>query len=245
MTSFILSLTLRQLVRRKSTLLLAGLCAIPLLVALVYRISDPELNPERWTAQVLFVGLVVTAVLPLTTLLLGTSVIGDELEDGTAVYLLTKPLPRWQILLPKLAAAWLVSTALVLGATITSGLLAFDGFDEAGVVTGFALAIAVGALAYCAVFVLLSVATNRALVAGLVYVFVWEGAVTAIFEGVRYLSIRHYILGLADLFSDTAPENFEATVAGATALIAITIVTLAAVVVAVRRLAEVEVREPA
>jgi ABC-2 type transport system permease protein len=243
LTAFIFGLTLRQIVGRKSTLLLAGLCLIPLVVAAIFRLSDPDVNPERWTARVLLVGLVVTAVLPLTTLLLGTSVIGDEIEDGTIVYLVTKPLARWQILLPKLAAAWVVSTALVLAATVSAGLLAL-GADTAGIVSGFAAAVLVGGLAYCAVFVLLSVATSRALIAGLVYVFVWEGAVTGIFEGVRYLSIRHYILGLADWLATTAPANFEATVSGPTALISIAVVIFAATVVAVDKLAAVEVREP-
>ena len=49
--------------------------------------------------RTLYQGLVVAIVLPLTALLVGTSALGDEFEDGTAVYLLTKPIPRWQILL--------------------------------------------------------------------------------------------------------------------------------------------------
>jgi len=240
---FIFSLTLRQLLGRKSTLLLVGLASLAVLLAVVFRISEPDIDAQRWTARVLFRGLVVTAVLPLTALLLGTSVIGDELEDGTAVYLLTKPLARWQILLPKLAAAWLVTSALVVPAVVFSGLIALEGGGGASIITGFAVATLVGAFAYVTVFVLFSVVTSRALIAGLVYVFIWEGAVTALFTGTRYLSIRHYTLGLARWIADTDSYTFEATVSGTTALVMFAIVTVAAGFYANRRLQQLEVRE--
>lgn len=222
---------------------MAGLAAIPVLLALVYRLSDPDDDPERWTARVLFFGLTVTAVLPLTALLFGTSVLGDELEDGTAVYLLTKPLQRWQILLPKLAAAWLVTAVMLVSSTLVSGLLALEGTGDASLVLGFAAAVAIGALAYACVFVLLSVMTTRALITGLVYVFLWEGAITGIFHGTRYLSIRHYTIGLADWLANVPASAFEAYLGGATALIMTAITIVVAVVLAVRKLGEIEVRE--
>ena len=42
-------------------------------------------------------GLVVRIVLPLVALVFGTAALGSELEDGTAVHLLTKPIRRWPI----------------------------------------------------------------------------------------------------------------------------------------------------
>ena len=243
MIGFIFTLTLRQLLSRRSTLLMAGLAAVPVLLALVYRLSDPDNDPERWTARVLFFGLTVTAVLPLTALLFGTSVLGDELEDGTAVYLLTKPIKRWQILLPKLAAAWVVTAAMLVTSTVASGLLALEGNGDASMVIGFAVAVAVGALAYACVFVLLSVITTRALIMGLIYVFLWEGAITGIFHGTRYLSIRHYTIGLADWLGDVQPSAFVAYLSGTTALVMTAITIVIAVVMAVRKLEEIEVRE--
>ncbi len=76
----------------------------------------------------------------------------------------------------------------------------------------------IGALAYAVVFALLSIVTSRALIAGLVFVFIWEGAVTGIFQGMRYLSIRHYTLGLADWLSDVPRDYLDAYVGGMTAL---------------------------
>ena len=42
-------------------------------------------------AHVLLDGLVVTTLLPLAALVYGTAALGAEIEDGTAVYLLSKP----------------------------------------------------------------------------------------------------------------------------------------------------------
>lgn len=244
MILFLLGLTLRQQAFRRSTLMLIGLALIPVMVAIVYRVSDSTATPDYWTATVLYRRLMITAVLPLTALLYGTSVIGDELEDGTAVYLLTKPLPRWQILVPKLVAAWLLTSSLVAGSTMLSGLVAIEG-GRGEVVYGAAVAMAAGALAYTAVFVLLSVITSHALIAGLIYVFIWEGAVSGIFRGVRYFSIRHYTIGLADWLAGKVPDTFNADVGGGTALVLAGAVTLVAVLWAKRRLERVEIRERA
>ena len=35
--------------------------------------------------------------MPLVALIFGTAAIGSEIEDGTAVYLIVKPIPRWRI----------------------------------------------------------------------------------------------------------------------------------------------------
>jgi ABC-2 type transport system permease protein len=243
MITFIFTLTLRELFSRKSTLLLAGLAAIPVVIALIFRLSNPDVDPERWTARVLFVGLIVTAVLPLTALMLGTSVIGDEIEDGTAVYLLTKPLARWQILMPKLGGAWVMICALLLPSTLIAGLIALNGRGDLALVWGFAVAVVVGALAYATVFVMLSVLTSRALITGLIYVFIWEGAITSLFHGTRYLSIRHYTLSIAGWIAHPDPFVFDPYVGSAAAIILIAVVTVIAGVVANRRLQRLEVRE--
>jgi ABC-2 type transport system permease protein len=239
-TFFILGLTLRQLLFRKSTFLLVALGFIPVVIAVIFSVSNPDIDPERWTASML-TALVVTGVLPLTALMFGVSALGDELEDGTAVYLLTKPLQRWQVLLPKVVAPWLLTSAFVFTAAVVSGFIALGGFSA--LTWGFAVASVIGALAYSTVFVLLSIVTTRALVAGLIYVFIWEGALTGIFEGLRNLSIRHYTLGIAEWLAETAPETFDASLSGATALIMAAVVTVAAAFFANRKLQEIEVRE--
>jgi ABC-2 type transport system permease protein len=242
MIGFLLSLTIRQQVWRRSTLLLIGLAILPVLVALLFRLTDNEDDPQTWTSEVLYRGLIITAVLPVTALMFGTSVIGDELEDGTAIYLLTKPIPRWEILLPKLIAPWLLTAALLLASTLVSGLVAIESGGR-DVVYGAAFAIVLGSLVYTTLFVMLSIVSSHALIIGLVYVFIWEGAVAGLFEGVRYLSIRHYTLGVADWASGHVPETFDAYVDGVTSLVLMAIVTVLAALFANQRLQRAEIRE--
>jgi ABC-2 type transport system permease protein len=188
------------------------------------------------------VWLIATTVLPLTSVLFGTSVLGDELEDGTIIYLLTKPVERWLILAPKIAAAWLLTTVLAVASLAVSVLIVMGG-DGSKIVLGFGVAVAVGSLAYAVVFTLLSIVTSRALIAGLIFVFIWEGAVTGIFEGVRYLSIRHYTLGLAEWLSNVPTDYLNAYVGGVTALILSAFVIVVGSVYANQRLRRVEIRE--
>ena len=242
MIGFLLGLTLRQQVLRKSTLLLIGLAVLPVLVALLFRLTDTNDNPQTWTAEVLYRGLIVTAVLPLTALMFGTSVIGDELEDGTAIYLLTKPIPRWEILLPKLLAPWLLTSVILVVSTVVAGLVAIDSGGR-DVVYGAALAMVLGALVYTVLFVMLSIVSTHALIIGLIYVFIWEGAVAGLFEGVRYLSVRHYTLGVADWASGHVPNTFDAYVGGSTALVLMAIATALAAAFANQRLRQAEIRE--
>ena len=49
--------------------------------------------------------LVIRTVLPLIALVFGTAAIGSEIEDGTVVFLLAKPIGRWRTALAKLAVA--------------------------------------------------------------------------------------------------------------------------------------------
>jgi ABC-2 type transport system permease protein len=188
------------------------------------------------------VGLVLTVVLPLVALFFGTSVLGEEFEDGTAVYLLTKPVSRWQILFAKVAAAFTLTAALCVPATFIAGTVALG--ESSAIVVGFTVGVLAGSLAYTVLFVLLSVVTTRALIAGLTYAFLWEGAITGIFEGLRYLSVRHYAMGIAEAIADTPPEVFDAYVGGTTAIVLLVIVTATAAVLANQRLERIEVREP-
>jgi hypothetical protein len=57
-------------------------------------------------------------VLPILAVVFGTGVISQEMEQKTIVYLLTRPVPRWRILLAKFAAAWIVTSVTAILATL-------------------------------------------------------------------------------------------------------------------------------
>ncbi len=241
MNSTIFTLTLRQFAGQRRSLLLFGLALIPIALAVIYRLGE-HLDQHQETAHFL-ANVVVTAVLPLACLIIGTSALGSEIEDGTAVYILAKPVPRRAIIAAKFAASVLIAAAFVVPATIASGLIGLLGVSNEGIVAGFAIAVLVGVFAYTAVFILLSVATSRALLIGLAYVFIWEGLITELFSGTRYLSIRQYCLGIADSIASVSNQDFEASLGGPEAFLLAAAVAAAAFFLAVRRLESFELTD--
>jgi ABC-2 type transport system permease protein len=242
MNSTVFTLTLKQIVRQRR-LLLAGLAAIvaPLGLALIYSAGDFS-DQVDWTANVLLESVTVTVVLPLVCLLVGSSAMGSEIEDGTAVYILSKPIPRREVVLAKAAAAMLVSAVFVLPAVALAPQISLEGREAQGLVTGFLVASALAICAYTMIFVLVSIASSRPLLLGLGYVFVWEGVLGDLFTGTRYLSIRQYCLGIADGITGVPERLFRAELGGVESLVLIVAVIAAAVALATRSLARFELR---
>ena len=243
MIGIITALTLRQLLGRGRTLLMGLLALLPILLAVVYRLGSEDTDQARWVARVLFEGLVVTTLLPFAALVYGTAALGAEIEDGTAVYLLAKPVPRSQIILGKLLAAWVLTSVTVLASGLVAGAIGLAGAPGDGVLLGFGLGIVAGGLVYTAVFVMLSVVTSRALIAGLVYVFIWEGLINGLFAGTRLLSVRHYSLSVAGIFVDLPRSVFEAKLGPAAAVGLMIAVGGASTWYAIRRLQRFEIGE--
>ena len=90
---------------------------------------------------------------------------------------------------------------------------------------------------------MLSVVTSRALIAGLVYVFIWEGLINGLFAGTRLLSVRHYTLGVADIFVDLPRSVFDAKLGPVAAVVLMIAVGGGSVWYAIRRLQRFEIGE--
>jgi ABC-2 type transport system permease protein len=232
------SVTLRGLLNRRRTLLLvlAGLLMVG--VAALSRLGDASADETLSFTGRLLADFGLGVLLPLVAVIVGTATIGSELEDGTIIYLLAKPIPRLLIVAVKAVMAWLLVTVLVSPAILVSGLIASGGDAELGV--AYAVAAAVGALEYTTVFLALSLLTSRALVIGLAYVVIWEGVVAGLFAGTRILSVRQHALAVADALAGEGAVSAELT-AGVGLLMAVGVAAVA-FVLALRRLQTVELR---
>ncbi len=231
----LIRLTLRALLGRRRSLLLVLLAALPILVALLARIGGGTPN-EAGIVDL----LVVRTVLPLTALVFGTAALGSELDDGTAVYILTKPIPRWQVVLAKLIVAGGLTAALTAASAFVTGLLIGSGPDSFGLTAAFTIAVAIGSFAYVAAFLAVSVLTSRALIIGLFYTLIWEAALAGLLAGTRILSIREATLGLGRTLAPAGTLKAGLDTAPAVALVAIVLV--GGFLLASRRLARFEVR---
>jgi ABC-2 type transport system permease protein len=200
------------------------------------RAAEPPPTAAEFAAE-METNLVIMVVLPLVALVFGSAVFGAEIDDGTAIYIFAKPIPRWHLVLTKWIVASVATALVVSVAALASGLVIFGGLDPGGLVLGFTAASVVGAVVYCALFVALSLATRRALIAGLVYVVVWEGLLAQFFAGTRVLSVREYALAVVDRVARVDAEVFQAQLTMRTAgsmSVAVTLLALAAAVVKLR-----------
>ncbi len=199
----IVALTLRGLLDRKRTWLMLALAAVPvLLVGLAAGFGDAEIEPSDFDT------LIVQLVLPLIALVFGTAAIGSELEEGTIVYLLAKPIRRVRLVAAKGLVVAGLTAALIAPAAILTGIVAgLAGNDVASDGVAYGIAAAIGGAAYAMLFMAISTFTTRALAIGLAYVMLWEGVLADLFEGTRVLSVRQATLAVARELAGEAPPD--------------------------------------
>jgi ABC-2 type transport system permease protein len=170
--------TLRQLLGGKR-LLLFGLLALLPTVVMWFASSNRSGPRVAETFHEAPVAIVFLIVLPVIALVLGAASLGDERRDATLSFLLLRPLPRTLVAVAKLAAAWIATTGLVgTSAALAAAVVGIRAGDWAFVVP-VVVGIAVSSLAYCSAFMLLGYFSSRAVLIGLVYVFIWENGITA------------------------------------------------------------------
>jgi ABC-2 type transport system permease protein len=193
----IAGLTARALLGRRRILLLLPMPILLLGLTLIGVSSSAD--PERW-APIVLGDLGLGVILPLTALIVGSSVLGLEIEDGTITHLLAKPVPRSEIIVAKLVVAWGVTAAVTAVPLAIAGMIV----DSSTLGIGLGLGAIVGALAYTAFFLALSLMSRRPVAVGLVYIMLWENLLVKFVSGARVLSIQQYSVSLADGLSGTA-----------------------------------------
>jgi len=186
-------LTARSLLGRRRALLLLALPAILLLLA---GLSRALAGREDTTTVGMLGGFALGTVIPLLGLIAGTGAIGPEIDDGSIVYLLSKPLRRSSIVTTKAAVAMAVVTAFGAVPTLLAGLV-LSG-TGARLAVGFGVAALVAGIAYAALFLLLAVLTRQAVVVGLLYALIWESLVGNFVPGAQALSVQQWALSITE-----------------------------------------------
>jgi len=190
MNATISKLALQALLgRRRFWLLVAFPAAMVGLTALVVLMSGEDDPGWMLVGQLGF-----TIVLPLVAILAASSVLGPEVDDGSVVYLLAKPVNRYGVAFSKWVVAWLATLVVGAGSLLLAGLVAGGG-EQA---LGWFVASLVAATTYSAFFLALSAFTRHAVVVGLVFVLIWEGLLGGLLSGVAWLSIGQWGITVGD-----------------------------------------------
>lgn len=241
MNPTVASLTARSLLGRKRTLVLLllplallALCTLARILAGldddIARELEGPLSPDLLTA------FGIAILMPLLSLVAGTGSIGPEIDEGSIVYLLAKPINRYSIVVTKLVVA--TAVVVVFGVLpVALGGIVLTG--EVGRVTvAFTAGAFLGGLAYASLFLLLAVVSRNAVVFGLVYALVWESLVGGLVPGAQTLSVQQWSLAVVEkvLGARAAGLAVDSAVGFGTGVVLLAVVTLGATAYAGRRL---------
>jgi ABC-type transport system involved in multi-copper enzyme maturation permease subunit len=208
----IFELSLAQMLWSRRSVFLAFLVTVPITLAGLIRFiatvepaALPLINGERLGGPALF-GLMiwflyVPFIVPVLGVFYGTSLIADEVDDRTITYLFVRPIPRGAVLIGKYLAYVVCTALLVLPSVVIVYFLFVPigggsiGAAFPGLMTDLGL-LAVGLIAYGAVFAWIGARLKRPLVIGLVFIFGWEPAVLLFPGYLKRVTVAYYLQGL-------------------------------------------------
>jgi len=230
--------TYRMLLRQQITtgrLALAGgfaALAIAVAVAIGRSNSFSRVDDSVGFISIFGLGLMV----PIISLVLGSSTFGELIDDETLVYLWHRPVARWKL---ALAGALSATTAAVPLTAIPLAIAAFIASGDGSVAFAAGLASALAALAYSSLFVLVGLLLRRALIWGLVYLFIWELFIANVGGGSAQLSIRTYPTSVLAQLTDSPIRLADSSTT--TGIIVSVVIAAAAVGLAAARLDRMDV----
>lgn len=198
--------TARQLTGRTRLLGFGLLSLVPAVLLLaVSRSAEPAALDLELGA--LLVAPFFALVIPITTLILAGSALGDERRDKTLSFLVLRPVSRLEIAAAKVTAAAAVSTGFAVLGTLALSLTWFAVGGTLDVLPPIVLGATLACVMYSAVFVLLGNVVARSTLVGLIYVLFFESVMVQ--ELPRLASASLWRIGLGATM-DTMPSHFPA-----------------------------------
>ena len=210
-TARIFDLSLGQMLWSRRSVLLAFLVGAPVLLAAALRIALsadrlglPQINGARVGGAALFGMMMwllyIRFIVPVLGVFYGTSLIADEVDDKTLTYLFTRPIPRAAVVFGKYLAYLTCTVLLVLPSVVLIYLLIAPMGGTIGEAFPTLVAdlgvLAIGLMAYGAVFAFVGARVKRPVVVGLVFAFGWEPAVLLFPGYLKRLTVAYYVQAL-------------------------------------------------
>ncbi len=205
--------SLREMSRRRRLFSLMAINLLPVLVILGIRIWLPE---EGVSAQLQLSGLThqifIPYLIPIVAMAVGVSAIGEQVQDGTVVYLWTRPIRRRAIYLGRLMAAQGVATLLLsLSLVLCFMVMVSNGFgiidwDFFKLYAGTFLIIFLGGATYAALFAAMGTFFRKPVLPAILFTFGWESMVSNIPARVQELTLRFHLQNLVTASEPTADD---------------------------------------
>ena len=240
------ALTYRVLVRQVVTpgklLALGGLGALMILVGWIvgFAGADEDLSAAGLLQDgaIYADGFGLIILVPIVSLVFGSSVLGEIREDGTLVYLWLRPMNRGPVVLGASAAAVTAALPLAVIPTAIGGWLAADRVaGSSDLLVGALVAAALGTAAYSSLFVLVGLLLKKPIMWGIGYVLLWEGLAVGLGDFAARLSLRGYSRSLLVRIVEV-DQGFDpyTTTTAVAVLVAVAVVGLVLATVRLNRL---------
>lgn len=179
-------------------------------LALMMGATWSRLNPEASLVEQYsnVVKIFVLHLLALVSAVYTTAILSQEVEQKTIVYLLTRPVPRWKLLLFR----WLASVCVVtligwLGLMLVSAGAYKSGWLSNPLLIPDMKAVFFGSFAYGALFLLVSLLFNRAMIICLIYAFGWELSVPNMPGESYFASVFSHMQAIAQHPAGASSDN--------------------------------------
>lgn len=185
---------LRDSLRLKRTGSWLAMAFLGLILASIWGRLMPGTKPADHYVTV--VGLLVFRIAALAAAIFMTAIVSKEVEERTIVYLLTRPVPRWQLLVGRFFANLLVVLIICFVATVMVSLGSYKSLSNP-MMSNDLLAIALGVFAYSGLFLFLTLLVNRALILCVLFAFGWESSIPNLPTGMHRVSVLTHMQAVA------------------------------------------------
>ena len=237
----ITNLTIRQFLKSRSFAVVAVICLIPILVAIIPHLVNEtvSLRSIRNTlANTIFQNMYATLLIPISVMVLASAALGDEIEDKTLYILALKPVTRLRIVLEKFLAVVVVAApVLFIALTLVWATISWGKLDltQEYLLPMFAGGL-VGIIGFGSIFMTLSLYFRRTLLFGMFYVTIWEGALAGFLPGIRSFSISHYSKSMFVQLLDDERVTLSSAASTERIIVTIAILAIAALALATYKL---------
>jgi ABC-2 type transport system permease protein len=207
----IFDLSLSRMLWSRSTIFMALVVGLPVVIAAIVRglelmgLAGGKVDGMPISGPALFGSMIwlmfLRFIVPVLAVFYGTSLIADEVEDKTITYLFTRPIPRGAVMAGKYLA-YLVCTIMVVLPSVMIVYFLIVPYGGGSIAASFPdlvkdlALLALGLIAYGALFAWVGARFKRPLLTGLIFVFGWEQA-AMVFPGyLKRFTIAYYLQAL-------------------------------------------------
>jgi len=196
--SAVLRVTVERQIRGARALAFSVLHTIPVALAVIARYNSGGIETDQLEKLLVF-GLIPQALIPLTALLFAAGMANDDVEERTITYLFIRPIPKWLIYLAKLAATIVVTSLLAwfaMLATLTAIHWGEADLFRSALPYRAGVLCATSSLSLCVyvpVFGVMSLAVNRSLILGVLYIVLLEGLLANVDFVVRRGTVMYWV----------------------------------------------------